>query len=404
MNKLVIFILLILFLPIISGFGITPAQRVLDYEPDKEYEFSFSIINSESKKVQLNIIPQGELNGSIILSKNSVSFTPDTSEEVIYYKFKTPFNLQPGRHQGDILIVEASSDSASGTTNIGAVVGIITKVVVDVAYPGKYIESVLNINKEKNGDINFVIPVVSKGDLDITKVTGQIDIFNPLNEKVISILTNEVAVESLGRKELSARLDLSTISAGNYKAVAKVIYDGSSLILEKEFFVGGGGLAIKNINVDAENFRLGGIAKFEFLIENKLNLAVENIYVLMQVLNNNEILSEFKSATYNIDPLDSESLIAFWDTKDIKEGTYDAKVFIYSEQEPIQAQLGLAVSENKIVVVGTGYVIKSGDEQGSSLVTILIIVIGLLVLINLSWFLVFRRKIAKKTPTPPHHS
>ena len=133
-------------------------------------------------------------------------------------------------------------------------------------------------------------------------------------------------------------------------------------------------------------------------MENKLNLPVDEAYVKMQVFDDKgNAFSEFKSATYDIDSFGSKSLIAFWDTKDVRVGLYDAKVSINSDQEPIEAQLSLDVSENDIVVIGTGYVIKSSSGFGNNtLVTVLVIAIVVLVLLNLVWFLVLRRRIKSK--------
>ena len=59
MRKIVLFLLLVLVLPFVSSFGVTPAQRVFGYEPGTEQKFSFEIINSEGKTFNLKIVPQG---------------------------------------------------------------------------------------------------------------------------------------------------------------------------------------------------------------------------------------------------------------------------------------------------------------------------------------------------------
>ena len=59
--RFLVFLLLVLVLPVASSFGVTPAQRVFDYQPGTEQRYSFEVVNSEGKKVNLAIIPQGEL-------------------------------------------------------------------------------------------------------------------------------------------------------------------------------------------------------------------------------------------------------------------------------------------------------------------------------------------------------
>src|SRR3989344_89431 len=294
MRKIVLCLCLFLLLPFASSFGVTPAQRIFDYQPGTEQKYSFEVMNSESKNINLKIVSKGELNGSVTLSTQSILFTPDISSVRVEYTVRVTAGLAPGRHIADILVVE--TEGASGEeTYIGAIVGIVTKVVIDVPYPGKYLESALSIDNRKNGEVVFNIPVISKGELDIAKVGAKIDIFTPTGEKVSSLLTNELPVPSLERRELSAKLGASVLASGTYRATAEVSYDGETLDLEKEFFVGEGGLVIKNIKVDTKDFKLGGIAKFEFLIENKLNLPAEGVYVSMQVFDDGEVFSEFKS-------------------------------------------------------------------------------------------------------------
>ncbi|MEK6886983.1 MAG: hypothetical protein AABW88_04060 [Nanoarchaeota archaeon] len=396
MNKLnVSFVLLLLILPFVSGFGVTPAQRIFDYEPGAEQKHSFEIINSENKKVQLVILPQGDLNESIALSNYSVSFTPDISSIKIDYSVKVPSGLVPGRHSADILVIEIPDTSVSGTTYIGSVIGIVTKVVVDVPYPGKYVESALSVSKSEDGQTAFVIPVVSKGNLDIVRAKAVIDIFTPLNEKVASLTTQEIPVLSGERGELAVKWDTSAVVPGRYRAIAVVSYDESILAIEKEFSVGTEGLELKSVEVN--DFSLGDIAKFEFLVENKLNFAVDGAYILMQVFNDaGDVMAEFKSATYDVQPFGSKLLVAFWDTEGVRKGTYDAKALINFGQSSIQKQLTLDVSDNDITVIGVGYVIKSANGGGNSLVTILVIVVVVLVLLNLTWFLILRRKIKNR--------
>jgi hypothetical protein len=396
MSKFYLLIFLFLFFPLASSFGLTPAQKIIDYEPGKEYTASFEIINTENKKIHLFILPQGELAESVSLSKYSVVLTPQTPSETIEYTVKIPSGLSPGTHYVDISVTEVPEVAKSGSSYIGAVVGIVTKVAIQVPYPGKYAESALSVTTTEQGKIAFVIPLVSKGKLDINRAKAIIDIFTPLNEKVATINTQEISILSGERKELAAEWDSSGIPNGRYRAMATILYDESTANIEKEFSVGQDTLELKSIEVN--DFSLGEIAKFEFLVENSLNSLIEDAYITMQVFNDgDEIMAEFKSATYDIGPFSSKLLVAFWDTEGVREGNYDAKAFINFGQNTIQKPLTLDVSNNDITVIGVGYVIKSAtSKQNSSMITVLVIAIAVLVILNLTWFLVLRRRLKKK--------
>lgn len=397
MNKLMLMLILFLIVPSISAFGITPAQKIFDYSPGTEQTYSFEIVNSENKKVNLVILPQGELASNIALSHYYVTLTPDMPSITITYSVKIPSGLPPGPHYGDIIVTEVpDSSSSSSPTYIGAVLGIVTKVLIDVPYPGKYADSALSVTVTDTGKVAFVLPLVSKGRLDIARAKAVIDIYTPLNEKIATVSSQEIGLLGGERKELAAEWDASGVPPGRYRAVATIIYDESTLTLEKEFSVGRESLLLKNIEVN--DFSLGEIAKFEFLVENGLNSPAEDAYILMQVFNEeNEIMAEFKSATYVIGAFSSKLMVAFWDTEGVRVGNYDAKAFINFGQSSIQKDLTLDVSENDISVIGIGYVIKSAGGKGSSsIVTILVIAVIVLVLLNLTWFLALRRKITKK--------
>ncbi|MEK6894131.1 MAG: hypothetical protein AABX10_01580 [Nanoarchaeota archaeon] len=396
MNKL-LFVLFLFFasVNIATAFGITPAQKVVDYSPGTEYTSSFDIINSENKRVNLVILPEGELSQGVALSQYYVTLMPETKSVTIKYSVRIPSGLSPGPHYVDIVITEVP-DTSTGTTFVGSIVGIITKVLVDVPYPGKYAESALSVSTTKEGKIAFIMPFVSKGKLNIARARAVIDIYTPLNEKVVSISTQEIEVLSGERKELAVEWDASSAPSGRYRAYATILYDESILNLESEFSVGKDTLEIKSVEVN--DFSLGEIAKFEFLLENSLNSPVDDAYINMQVFNEEgEIMAEFKSANYRIDAFSSKLMVAFWDTEGVGTGNYDAKAFINFGQNSIQKELTLDVSQNDITVIGIGYVIKSSNSSsGNSLTAVLVISVIVLVILNLTWFLVLRKKANKK--------
>jgi len=152
-------------------------------------------------------------------------------------------------------------------------------------------------------------------------------------------------------------------------------------------------LKIKSVEVN--DFSLGGIAKFEFLVENTWNEVIKSAYVQMEVLNKDSVpIADFKSATYDINQFESKVLVAFWDTEGIKKGYYDSRAFLRFGEQSLQHDFKLDVSDNEITVIGVGYVIsKSSKGSSNNLTVILITVIAVLVIINLIWFLVLRKRL-----------
>ncbi len=394
-----LFIFAIFFTQIflVSSLGITPAQKIISYVPGTTSTLSFDIVNTEHKNMNLVILPQGELNKSIAISKVSEKIEANSGGKTITYQFTIPSGLRPGRHSGEILVLEIPSEESRESTFVGAVVGVITAVVVDVPYPGKYAETSLDIAANKEGGFSFVIPILSKGDLNIVHAKAIIDIFTPLNEKIASLVSEDISIPSQERKELAIKWDATGVQKGRYLAIANIIYDETSVKIEKEFSVGEQMLELKNVEVN--DFSLGEIAKFEFLLENTWSEIIANAYIQMQVFNKEgAVMADFKSATYDILPDENKLLVAFWDTDGVSNGNYDARAFVKFAEQSLQHDFKLEVSDDEINVVGVGYVIKSSSKGGSnSLIVILSVAIGILVLLNLIWFLVIRKKISGKS-------
>lgn len=397
--KLLLPIILIFLIVNVSALGMTPGRTNLNYEPGKKVDLQFTIVNSEGKDLDLVIYPQGEFNQSIFLPEVSIHMAAAEQSKTISYSLSIP-ELKPGEHIGEVVVLQLPGKSG-GNTFVGAAVGVATQIAIFVPYPGKYAEAEMHVvGPDENGKVNFVIPVTSRGELDLTRVRATVDIYTSLNEKIETVTADEIIIPSKERKEIVAVWDSTKSAPGPYRAIATILYDESSLKLEKEFVIGTQRLSLEGIEVN--DFSLGEIAKFEILVENKWSQRLEGVFAEMVVYNSNgEAMAQFKSPEYNIESLTKSLIVAFWDTGGVKEGTYDSSLFLKYGSNSEQKDLKLEVKENEINVVGVGYVIskgkgKSGSIFGSGLTTTLIIGIVVLILINLSWFLFLRKKLKRK--------
>lgn len=399
MNKgLFILIFLILLSSNVLALGITPGRSNFDYSSGTQKEVEFSIINSEKKDSNMIVLVQGELNASISVSEVSFQMSASESEKKLKYIFNMPVGLSPGLHTAEVVVIQLPAKSETSEAFIGSAIGVTTQIHVFVPYPGKYVEADLNvIGSDSDGEVTFVIPVMSRGELGIKNVKAKIDIYGPLNKKVESVDTDEFSLESQERRELVATWK-SDVDPGPYRAVATVIYDENTAKVEKNFNLGVALLELEEIEVN--DFSLGDIAKFELLVENKWSQTIAGAYAQMLIYNDDgEVIADFKSATYDIPPLEKALIIAFWDTAGVRKGTYASSVFLKYSQESVQKDFQLEVSDNQINVVGLGYVISKGGKSSggdNSLTIILVTAIVMLVIINLIWFLVLRKKLAKK--------
>ncbi len=395
-QSLILLLFVVLFAGNVLALGITPGKTNFEFESGSVKEVSFKVVNSEHIDMDLIVLIRGDLNKSIAVSDVSFKMSADESEKEFTYFFTMPDELKPGSHFGEVVVVQLPGKSGISEAYVGAALGVATKVQVNVPYPGQYAEASLDIIGPDNGEITFVIPVVSRGDLDLPRVKAVIDIYSPTNEKLATINTNEVSIPSLKRKEVVAKWPIE-VPSGTYNAVATVIYGEKTLKLEKNFNVGERVLSLSQIEVN--DFNLGDIAKFEMLVENGWSETITGAYAHMNIYNDEgAVMADFKSQTYDIPSLEKILMVSFWDTEGVRKGKYDASVFLRYGQSSEQQEFELEVLNNQINIIGVGYVISSegsGGGMGNSLIVVLIVAIVVLILINVLWFLVLRKKVKK---------
>jgi len=389
---------IILLVASVQALGITPARTTIDFVSNGKGEVPFSIISTEAIDADYVVYVQGELNQSIKIKENIFKMKKDEKEKQLQYTYHLPQDLEPGLHTAEVVVLQLPSGGGTSEAFVGAAVGVATQLYVYVPYPGKFVVGELHvINAEAGKDTSFIIPVVSKGNLDIASVKVNIDVYTKLQEKVASFNSADVPLKSNEKKDIVVNWK-AAVPVGNYRAVATVIYDGATFQLERTFSVGSAVLDLQQ--VESKEFSLGEIAKIEMLVENKWSEPIQGAYSETEVYNaEGKTMSSFKSPTYDIEPLTKAILTSFWDTSGVQEGTYDAAISLKYGSASIKKDLKFKVSENSLETIGLGYVIsETKSAKGSSNITfILIVVVGVLVLINLSWFLVLRRYMKKKS-------
>jgi hypothetical protein len=295
-------------------------------------------------------------------------------------------------HKGEIVAVEVPSGQG-GETFVGATIAVVSQLHIYVPYPGKFVEADLNIlDATENSTATFIIPVISRGKLGIGEVRAVIDIYK-LGEKIATLETDHHPLDSGKRTELSSKWKID-VSQGDYLAKVTVFYDGESTRFEEQFTIGEKRINIESILVN--DFQLGEIAKLRILIENKWNQELKSVFANLLVYNEQEqVMADIKSAAEDIPALGKKELIAYWDTVGVKEGEYEGKLMVKYGEKSTEKDLILKVSEDSLDIVGLGYAIRK-EPTGIKLTTILIILVAILVIANISWFIILRRFLSKR--------
>jgi hypothetical protein len=390
---LVSLILGILFIQNLSAIGITPARTNINFEPGLVKEVNFSIINSENKEMSVVFSVKGELAQYITLSQEFADFSSSEKEKSFKYTLELPQDFEnPGKYEAEIVALEVSKDVKESGTFVGAALAVITQVYVHVPYPDEYIETEFKIvSSEQGSNTLFLIPITNRGKVDVSEIQAIIDIYSPSGEKIASVESLKESLKKLERKELSATW-FANVSSGKYTANLTLVYNDKQKSFLKDFEVGEILLEIKEVVV--KDFQLGEIAKFELLIQNKWSHEVKDTYVRIIVYNpDGSTLAEFKTPNQDFEPLEELKLPAYWDTVGVNEGIYDGKLILnYGENKKAEREIQLKVTDYDLEVIGlTGKVVVRGGGK-LNLTNILVAIVILLILSNVIWFVVLKRK------------
>ncbi|MFH1151867.1 MAG: hypothetical protein V1788_01950, partial [Nanoarchaeota archaeon] len=355
-------ILGILIMQNIIAIGITPARTTINFEKGLSQNVPFSILNSENKDMSVVFTVRGDLAEYVTLTQAYAEFSSSEGSKSFNYIISLPQDsLFPGRHEAEIVALEMPKDIKEKGTFVGATLAVITQLHVYVPYPDKYVEGELNIiQSQQDSSTVFLVPVTSRGKLDVIDVRAIIDVYTSLNEKVATVETNSVSLNSLERKDLSVTWP-ANVNPGKYLAIATIIYDEKTTEVQKEFQVGNMIMEIKEVIV--KDFELGGIAKFDALVESKWSTELKDVYLNIIVYNHEgEVMADFKSPNYNMLALGNTRMVAYWDTAGVKQGTYEGKISInYKEKPTNERNIQMKITDSSIEIIGlTGQVVIKG--------------------------------------------
>lgn len=380
----VVGILIVFTMQNILALGITPGRTTILYPEDAKQIYSFTILNSEAKNMNLSIQTSGELADSINLTQSYFFLTSYEDSKTFYYRFNLPGNLSPGQHKAVITV----SDSGGEYSTFGAKLGVSTEIVVFIPYPSKYIESDLDVySSEDNGNLTtFLIPVINRGTENLENVSAVVEVYQK-EKRIASITTNSISLDSMQRGEISAEWN-AIDSIGKYNANVILFYDSETKNFTKDFSLGNFSLGIFDLFI--EDFELGSVVKMEILVENRWNDRLEGVYANMILYNDSGKIVDISSAPIDIASSSKKRIPLYWDTSGISEGKYHGKIAINYKEFSNEKRLDVEISK-----YGIGFELESGNfvfENEFNLLKIILISFIAFILIIGVIYVIFIRK------------
>jgi len=378
----------------IYALGIAPSHVDVIFEPGLEKTIQLKVINNDYKDFDAVVYAEGALAEYITIDEPMIKLSKDQDSKIISYNLKLPQSLEKqGLHEARIIVREIPKETKGGTT-ITASLAVASKLNVMVPYKGKYAEIKLFVTDFKQDkESNFAVEVINLGTEDILEAKAVIDIYGPLNNKLETVTSNKASVQSKNKEILIAKWT-PKLRPGSYHAVATLIYDELNTKDEKSFTIGT--LELEIVSISVTDFRLGGIAKFDILVENNWNMEIPNVYAETTVKDNKEkIYTQFKTASVNIPAFGKQELNAYWDTAKVIPGAYKFDIILNYLGQKTEKIFDIMVEYDKITATLAGQVIGVEGEEKPALVKSVYILIFLVVILIIFNIVIYFKKIRK---------
>jgi len=387
MRKILFVILMLMIAANTLAVGVAPSRKMIDFEPGKVITGEVRVVNPYAEDFSFIVYPSSNIAPYIEIEnqKIKIDMSSDEFEKVIKYKLTLPEELEPGTMKGLIVVSElAKEDQDEMVTSL---LTLNSQLIINVPYEGKYIKPQLYVTSEGENTL-FTLSLFNLGDEQIDNVRAIINVKSLGNEDIISIDTNTLALNPSGNGKLTGKWE-GIKNNGKYVAEIILLYDGKTEKIYKEFEVGKTTITIRDFI--ASDFRLGAIAKFDMTIRNNWNEKIESLNAELTISKEGKVIDRIRSLEESVDPYDDVVLSAYWDTAGIQAGNYNVLAKVLFDDNTYEEPFEIYVSQDKIVTNKLSAKAVS-DENDSTVVKVLVILVISLIIVNISWLLVYFKK------------
>ncbi len=324
---------LILFSGIVSAsLGISPAKKEINFVPGQKIIIQYSVFSDNPDK-KLTLELSGELEPYATISATEV-----IGEGTFFVTLDLPMSMnKPGPNNLGVEVKEEPPQNQF----IGTAVNIISPVIVNVPYPGKYAEVSLLI---PNGNINEEIPVevkvVNRG-RELLNVETSVNFYDSRGVKIETMDFDSVDI-SVGEERFFRRfLNTKGYMAGSYVAEAIVEYGEEETRLNSTFRIGS--LSVRVVNFTDE-LPKGGIHKFYVELESQWNSDLAEIYADVNFTKDGNSIF-FRTPSIDLKAWQRTLLTGYVDTSEM-EGTYNTDVTLRYSGQQTSAEGTLRIKED----------------------------------------------------------
>ncbi len=370
-TKIILIISLILVLSSsVTALGVGPVYTNLEFEPNFEKEYTFSIYNDENDAFKAIIKIEGELASYISINTTEEIFEETDSNKKVKLSLNLPRDMVPGKYNSEITITR--NMAPKGMIGLQTIVS--HKLKLTVPAHGKYISEDIVEGKD-----NISLEITNIGLKTITQVNFINTIYDEENKWV-----QENSITEFVSDEIFTILIPKEQSPGIYTHELYIKYD--ELEKNNSFKITIGELKVEILDSKLENSKLNEINELKTELIADWNQELKNLRIEGILKQNGkivELMSDIKTNEFDFYKQTIQSI--YLNAEKLAKGEYDLELTVFQGENILGSNTFTVVLKEEEITI----------KQKSNLITIILIPI---ILIILAAFIYIESKkiIAKK--------
>ena len=373
----------------VCGIGLRAPDLSLsiNYQPDFEGEYKYKIVANSGVIMDYRVYAKGNFKDYITFDQDYFEDVASGSVKVFTATLSLPEEtIAYGSNRNEICAVEMQSQS-EGAFQLKTE----SCAIISIYVPYPYLYALLNIevdNVNVGEPVDFVITANNRGQRRIQDASVVLQIYNLLNESIATLNSESTSIESVSLHRFNIQFDTDGILAGEYRAVAKMQYDGEEVSAEKSFNIG-------TLKVDIDDytseFEVNKTSKFDIYVSSKWNDKIDQIHGEVHVGNSEPLITP----SVELNPWESKTLSTYWDTSGIELGEHEAKIILLYNDKETEKDVILKVIKPEIIEEEIKEDEPEPEPEKKDLFTIQNLIIAavlLVVLFDLFWMLLKKKR------------
>jgi hypothetical protein len=320
-KKIIWILVFFVFSSFVFSIGISPAESEFKGGSNVDFGASVWLINNDARELNVKVYVEGPFSQYIDIDQESLILYPEDESKKVIISGNVPIEIP---YSGSINYI-VFEETIIGNDNINTRIILKHKLDFKGDIPKKHVRPEIEFVIDDD-EIELISKIENVGKKKIREVFTTFYV-NDKKKETIELVTNKKKLEKNEDIELSENVDRENFEIGEYRVRAVTNFDTQEVEIIKDLIIG-------DIEVDLSYFNSYFISNQvnEYSIElfNKWNRKIEGIYGEIKIKNNDdELLSSFRTKSFEISALSSIKIEDFFNAKDIGIGDYKVEVSVY---------------------------------------------------------------------------